>query len=186
MLFFRLFRRRLRLRFRLLFLDADAQLAVHDQAGSGRNQMAHNPILLTAMVIIDLARESVDKAVQSLAEKGWSASGEVGDVTQGEAMEASFAAIAAARGERNNPGQVLIGFAAESHALQKNASEKIRKKNLDFIVANDITAPAAGFGADTNTVRILSAEGSVSEFAGTKEDVAEEIWNTVLADKQLS
>ncbi|PKL01679.1 MAG: bifunctional phosphopantothenoylcysteine decarboxylase/phosphopantothenate--cysteine ligase CoaBC, partial [Synergistetes bacterium HGW-Synergistetes-2] len=47
-------------------------------------------------------------------------------------------------------------------------------------------APAAGFGADTNTVRILSADGSVSEFAGIKEDVAEEIWNTVLADKQLS
>ena len=94
--------------------------------------------------------------------------------------------IAAALGQRKRPGQVLIGFAAESHDLQKNASEKIRTKNLDFIVANDITAPAAGFGADTNTVRILSADGSVSEFAGTKEDVAEEIWNTVLADKQLS
>jgi len=90
--------------------------------------------------------------------------------------------IAAALGERKKAGQMLIGFAAESHDLMKNASEKIRKKNLDFIVANDITAPAAGFGADTNTVRILGADGSELEFAGTKEDVAEEIWNTVLGD----
>ena len=81
---------------------------------------------------------------------------------------------------------MLIGFAAESHDLLKNASEKIRKKNLDFVVANDITAPAAGFGADTNAVRILGADGSSMEYAGTKEDVAEEIWNTVLGENRPS
>ncbi len=94
--------------------------------------------------------------------------------------------IAAALGERKKNGQVLIGFAAESHDLLKNASEKIRKKNLDFVVANDITAPAAGFGADTNAVRILGADGSSMEYAGTKEDVAEEIWNTVLGENRPS
>lgn len=50
------------------------------------------------VVIVDLARESVDKAVQSLAQRGFSASGEVGDVTQGEAMEAVFASIVEKRG----------------------------------------------------------------------------------------
>ncbi len=94
--------------------------------------------------------------------------------------------IAAALGERKHDGQVLIGFAAESHDLLKNATEKIRKKNLDYIVANDITAPESGFGTDTNTVRILGADGSASEFSGSKEDVAEEIWNIVLSHKRSS
>ena len=50
------------------------------------------------VVIVDLARESVDKAVQSLTGKGYSASGQVGDVTSGEVMEALFAAVVAERG----------------------------------------------------------------------------------------
>lgn len=50
------------------------------------------------VVIVDLARESVDQAVQSLTQRGFSASGEVGDVTQGEAMEAIFASIVSVRG----------------------------------------------------------------------------------------
>ncbi len=92
--------------------------------------------------------------------------------------------IAAALGKKKKPGQTLIGFAAESHDLLKNAAEKIRKKNLDFIVANDITAENAGFASDTNSVRILGADGSMTEYSGTKEDVAEAIWNTVLGVKQ--
>ncbi|HQK30011.1 MAG TPA: SDR family NAD(P)-dependent oxidoreductase, partial [Candidatus Syntrophosphaera sp.] len=50
------------------------------------------------VVIVDLARDSVDQAVQSLTQRGFSASGEVGDVTQGEAMEAIFASIVSVRG----------------------------------------------------------------------------------------
>ncbi len=87
--------------------------------------------------------------------------------------------IAAALGERKREGQILIGFAAESHDILQNAALKIKNKNLDFIVANDITDPGSGFGVDTNSVRILGADGSSSEYSGSKEDVAEEIWNVV-------
>lgn len=55
--------------------------------------------------------------------------------------------------------QVLIGFAAETQNLLANASEKIIKKNLDMIVANDVTAAGAGFNIDTNIVKLLYPTG---------------------------
>lgn len=57
--------------------------------------------------------------------------------------------------------QVLIGFAAETQNLLANASEKIIKKNLDMIVANDVTAAGAGFNTDTNIVKLLYPNGEV-------------------------
>lgn len=55
--------------------------------------------------------------------------------------------------------QIIIGFAAESEELLTNASSKLKRKNLDVIVGNDISVPDIGFGSDDNAVIILSAEG---------------------------
>lgn len=57
--------------------------------------------------------------------------------------------------------QVLVGFAAETQNLLANAREKVKKKNLDMIVANDVTAAGAGFNADTNIVKLLYADGEM-------------------------
>ena len=57
--------------------------------------------------------------------------------------------------------QVLVGFAAETQNLLDNAREKIVKKNLDMIVANDVTAAGAGFNTDTNIVKFLYSSGEV-------------------------
>lgn len=57
--------------------------------------------------------------------------------------------------------QILVGFAAETQNLIANAREKVVKKNLDMIVANDVTAAGAGFNADTNIVKFLFADGEV-------------------------
>lgn len=57
--------------------------------------------------------------------------------------------------------QVLVGFAAETQNLLDNAREKVVKKNLDMIVANDVTAAGAGFNTDTNIVKFLYADGSM-------------------------
>ena len=59
--------------------------------------------------------------------------------------------------------QFLVGFAAETQELVANAAEKLRKKNLDMLVANDVTQSGAGFDADTNIVKILLRDGSVEE-----------------------
>lgn len=87
--------------------------------------------------------------------------------------------IAAEVGRRKRPDQVLIGFAAESQNLFENASAKIKNKNLDLIVANDVTAQGAGFGSDDNRVKVIAPEGLIAEISGSKEVVAEAIWGIV-------
>ena len=57
--------------------------------------------------------------------------------------------------------KILIGFAMETEALVDNAKEKVKKKNLDFIVANDLKTEGAGFGTDTNVVKIIDSEGKI-------------------------
>lgn len=72
--------------------------------------------------------------------------------------------------------QVLVGFAAETQNLLANAREKVVKKNLDMIVANDVTAAGAGFNSDTNIVKFLFANGDVRELDQMpKVDVANKI-----------
>jgi phosphopantothenoylcysteine decarboxylase/phosphopantothenate--cysteine ligase len=55
--------------------------------------------------------------------------------------------------------KVVVGFAAESQSLLENAAEKLKSKNLDFIVANDISAEDAGFAVETNRATLLFASG---------------------------
>jgi phosphopantothenoylcysteine decarboxylase/phosphopantothenate--cysteine ligase len=81
--------------------------------------------------------------------------------------------ILAELGQRKG-SRVLVGFAAETEELLKHAREKLENKNLDMIVANDVTQDGAGFDGDTNIVRFLTADGSVEELPQmTKEGVAE-------------
>ncbi len=78
-------------------------------------------------------------------------------------------------------GQILVGFAAETQNLLDNAREKIVKKNLDMIVANDVTAAGAGFNADTNIVKFLFPDGTVQSLEQMpKKEVAERILDTVM------
>lgn len=79
---------------------------------------------------------------------------------------------------KNN--KILVGFAAETNDLIENASLKIKKKNLDFIVANDLTKEGAGFGVDTNIVKIIDKEGNITEYPKMKkEEVANIILNKI-------
>jgi phosphopantothenoylcysteine decarboxylase/phosphopantothenate--cysteine ligase len=59
--------------------------------------------------------------------------------------------------------QVLVGFAAETEKLVAHAREKLQRKNCDLMVANDVTAPDAGFEVDTNRVKLLFPDGRVEE-----------------------
>jgi phosphopantothenoylcysteine decarboxylase/phosphopantothenate--cysteine ligase len=56
---------------------------------------------------------------------------------------------------RRKAHQTLVGFAAETSNLEDNAHQKVRNKNLDLLVANDVTLPGAGFEADTNIVKLV-------------------------------
>ena len=60
--------------------------------------------------------------------------------------------------------KVLVGFAAETNDVLENAAKKVKKKNLDFIVANDLTMQGAGFSTETNIVKIIEADGRIKEY----------------------
>ncbi len=82
-------------------------------------------------------------------------------------------------------GRILVGFAAETENLLENAMEKIRKKNLDFIVVNDVSSPTAGFGADTNKVYIIDSSGKIDDLPlMSKEEVASKILDKIIELKK--
>ncbi len=89
--------------------------------------------------------------------------------------------ILAALGEAREPGQILVGFAAETDDLVAHAADKLARKNLDWIVANDVSRPAVGFGHDTNEVVVLGADGTRHDVALTdKRQIARVVFDTVL------
>ncbi len=71
---------------------------------------------------------------------------------------------------RQKGSRILVGFAAETEELLKHAREKLAGKNLDLIVANDVTQVGAGFDGDTNIVRLLTADGKVEELPQMSKD----------------
>ena len=78
--------------------------------------------------------------------------------------------------------QFLVGFASETQNLLANATEKIKKKNLDMIVANDVTVAGAGFNYDTNVVKFLFPNGEVKSLEKmSKLEVAQALLNEVKA-----
>jgi len=92
--------------------------------------------------------------------------------------------IAKAVGQRKTAGQILVGFAAETQNVLANAQKKLAKKNLDLIVANDVTAEGAGFGVDTNIVTLITAEGGEALPKMSKREVADRIWDKALSLKK--
>lgn len=77
--------------------------------------------------------------------------------------------------------QVLVGFAAESNNVLENAERKLKNKNLDFIVANDITSSDTGFGSEDNKVVILSKNNEKLELEKmSKKEVASNIFDMIL------
>ncbi len=93
--------------------------------------------------------------------------------------------ILAELGRIKPAGQILVGFAAETESLHENAVAKLTAKNLDMIVANDVSQEGAGFNADTNIVTIIRRDGSYEALPQLpKEQLAGEILTRALALKK--
>jgi len=72
--------------------------------------------------------------------------------------------------------RILVGFSAETEDLLNNARQKLEKKNLDMIVANDVSREDAGFDSDTNLVKVMYLDGHMEEFPlMTKAEVADQL-----------
>lgn len=90
--------------------------------------------------------------------------------------------ILATLGEQRRDGQLLVGFAAETGELLQGASEKLRSKGVDLVVANDVSAEGAGFDGDTNAVTIVGPEGVVAEVPlASKATIASAVLDVVAA-----
>lgn len=88
-----------------------------------------------------------------------------------EAIPDELPRLAAKKGSR-----LIIGFAAETDEVEANALDKLKRKRLDLIVANDVTQEGAGFGVDTNIVTLYGADRSVARHPKlTKDEVADVI-----------
>ena len=86
-------------------------------------------------------------------------------------------------GQNKRPGQKLVGFAAETDEVIESAIKKLQKKNLDWIIANDVSCNDRGFGSDHNAVTMISASGACDEVAlSDKKTVARRIIRKILED----
>jgi phosphopantothenoylcysteine decarboxylase/phosphopantothenate--cysteine ligase len=95
--------------------------------------------------------------------------------------------ILAGLGAAKRPGQVLVGFAAETADLVANATAKLRAKRLDLVVANDVAAPGVGFGHDTNAVTLLRPDADpVTVDLRDKRAIARSILDVVVELRRTS
>lgn len=88
--------------------------------------------------------------------------------------------ILAEMGADKRPGQTLIGFAAETHDVAAYARKKLESKNLDAVVANDITLDGAGFGTETNIATLVTRDGADDLGRMTKRAMAERILDAAI------
>jgi phosphopantothenoylcysteine decarboxylase/phosphopantothenate--cysteine ligase len=80
------------------------------------------------------------------------------------------------------PGQVLVGFAAETHDVVERGRRKLARKGVDLLVVNDVSAPGVGFDHDTNAVTILGSDGGATEVPLTSKNVvAKAVLDSVIA-----
>ena len=86
-------------------------------------------------------------------------------------------------GENKKKGQILIGFSMETTNVIENSKEKLIKKNLDMIVANNLKEKGAGFGTDTNKVTLITKNENKGLPLMSKEEVGNEIFNEILSWK---
>jgi phosphopantothenoylcysteine decarboxylase/phosphopantothenate--cysteine ligase len=100
-------------------------------------------------------------------------------------LETTEDIIGSVSADPNGRGRIIVGFAAESQTLLENAEIKLREKNLDLIVANDITRNDAGFDVDTNVATIIKRDGSrIPLSLQSKRSLADRVLDEIIKLRQ--
>jgi len=140
-------------------------------------QQMHDTVLakLTAATVVIKAAAVADYRPKQVAGRKLKKDEAVPEVTL-ESTPDILAEVGKRKGRR-----ILVGFAAETEDLVENARKKLQRKNLDLMVANNVSQPGAGFDADTNAVKILDAQGKVEELpVQSKRSVADRVLDRVV------
>jgi phosphopantothenoylcysteine decarboxylase/phosphopantothenate--cysteine ligase len=134
-----------------------------DMAAAVKDRFGDVDVVIKAAAVADIT--PADVSSQKLKKD------ECGDVIRLARTEDILKGLGETKGDK-----LLVGFAAETTDLVKNAKAKLKNKNLDIIVANDLTRSDSGFNADTNAVRIFDSNGTDEILpVMRKEKVADEI-----------
>ena len=104
-------------------------------------------------------------------------------IKKGEAIELELIRtkdILKELGDGKKAGQMLVGFAAETHDFEENAKAKLKNKNLDIIALNDVGREQEGFGSDSNNIKLFFSDGSEKDLgSGSKHELARQIISSV-------
>lgn len=125
--------------------------------------------VIMAAAVADYRPQEI--AVEKLKRTKLGGSLELSLVTNPDILAELGARRAAEREERGR-GPVLVGFAAETQDVVAYAIDKRARKQCDFVVANDVSQPGIGFGADDNAVTIVDERGAIGQLSGSKSEVA--------------
>jgi phosphopantothenoylcysteine decarboxylase / phosphopantothenate---cysteine ligase len=141
-------------------------------------QQAVDESLDGARAVVMAAAVSDQRPVQAAPQKGKKGEGEeLLRLVRTPDILAALSARTKAKARR----PVLVGFAAETEKVEEHAREKLQRKDLDLIVANDVSGSGAGFASETNRVLVLDRDGGRVELSGSKLAVAHAIWDRVRA-----
>ena len=94
--------------------------------------------------------------------------------------------ILAYLGAHKKKGQFLCGFSMETQQMLENSRAKLKKKNLDMIVANNLKVSGAGFAGDTNVVTLITQEGETALPLMSKDEVAEKLLDAIIVKKEFA
>ena len=84
-------------------------------------------------------------------------------------------------GEHRTPGQVICGFSMETENMLENSRDKLHRKNVDMICANNLKVAGAGFGVDTNIITMITKDSVTELPLLSKEDAADAILNKAIS-----
>ncbi|WP_273323551.1 bifunctional phosphopantothenoylcysteine decarboxylase/phosphopantothenate--cysteine ligase CoaBC [Vallitalea guaymasensis] len=90
-------------------------------------------------------------------------------------------------GMHKTPEQLIVGFAAETNDVMENGISKLKKKNIDMIIVNDVTRADAGFGTDTNCVTLIDKKGNKKAYpVMPKKQLAHSILDYIIANLKFN
>lgn len=152
-----------------IFVETVPVVSAQDMFEAVESRFAKTDILIMAAAVADYRpREYVDEKIKK---------------TDGEPhlALARTVDILGTLADRKRADQFVCGFSMETQQLIENSSQKLKKKNLDLIVANNLRTEGAGFGTDTNVVTLIDAEGTQELPVLPKSEVAHRILDRILA-----
>lgn len=152
-----------------MFVDLVPVVSAGDMAAAVKERAADQDIIIKSAAVADFT--PVEVAAEKIKKK---------DSTDTSIALKKTEDILSYLGAHKAPSQFICGFSMETEHMLENSTAKLKKKNVDMIVANNLRTDGAGFGTDTNVVTLITASGARELPKMTKRQVADAILDRIL------